>query len=872
MKIRLLKLLFTMAFTIVFNYYSFAQWWDLTGTNATSGDYIGTANSLPMDIKTIQSQPVNFYTNYTSVTTPRMLITNGGNVGIGTTGPAHKLDVNGDVNIASTYAYYLNSLKLLSVPNSTSLLLGHNAGANINSSTTNNTFVGYYSGNATTTVSASHGQANTFTGYYSGKNNTIGSYNTFIGTESGRDNTINTGNTFVGYQTGKVNNDAGFPANASNNTFIGYTVGVANTSGYDNTFVGKACGVSNTTGYLNSFLGVHAGHDNTEGFANTYLGRDAGYYISTGDYNLMAGFHAGQDLTNHTDNNYNVMLGALAGQGGGIAIASLTTLVGYNTTATLNSITNATAIGANATVSASNNLILGSSCNVGIGVTAASQKLHVNGTMRLTGSDGTAITVMGRDADGDVSILGLGTGFSITSGTLNYSGPGSGTVTYCASPGPSDNYVTKWTDPSTKEICNSIIYDDGTRIGISDNTPTGKLNVANNSEDVAGNFVSTNDAMTDVIVAYYDGDSDNDVRGITSYIINGGETERYNHAFYGLTLSDMEDHQNYGGYVAAIGDAKINIGLKGAATNAGDAGNWTGENKGIEGYAADGETYNYGGYFFAESPNAATSTDYGVWASAVGTTHWAAYFIGAGYISGGSWTPSDMNLKENIQDITNNLEIINQLRPKKYEYRTTEYPFLGLSEGENYGLIAEDVQIVLPGLIRNVNHPAAHDSLGNEISPAMNFNSLNYTELIPFLIGAIKEQQQQIDHLNSRVNDCCGPGIGEMQVPVNNYNQQSTLVQQELNSFAKDLPVLSQNQPNPFSEKTTLRFYLPKGTNEASIKVYDNTGSVYRLFALTGEGPGTIELEGNTLAAGNYYYSLLIGGNVIDTKTMVITK
>jgi len=47
----------------------------------------------------------------------------------------------------------------------------------------------------------------------------------------------------------------------------------------------------------------------------------------------------------------------------------------------------------------------------------SSGRFHAKGTVRITGSDGTATTIMGRDGDGDVSALSL-SGMSISSGTL----------------------------------------------------------------------------------------------------------------------------------------------------------------------------------------------------------------------------------------------------------------------------------------------------------------------------------------------------------------------------------------------------------------------------------------------------------------------
>jgi len=58
---------------------------------------------------------------------------------------------------------------------------------------------------------------------------------------------------------------------------------------------------------------------------------------------------------------------------------------------------------------------------MGIGTATPAQTLHVQGTARITGSDGTATAVMGRDSDGDISALAL-SGLTISGGTLTATG------------------------------------------------------------------------------------------------------------------------------------------------------------------------------------------------------------------------------------------------------------------------------------------------------------------------------------------------------------------------------------------------------------------------------------------------------------------
>lgn len=60
---------------------------------------------------------------------------------------------------------------------------------------------------------------------------------------------------------------------------------------------------------------------------------------------------------------------------------------------------------------------LAGNLGIGSGSTSPAQTLHVEGTARITGSSGTSTSVMGRNANGDISNLSL-SGMSITGGTL----------------------------------------------------------------------------------------------------------------------------------------------------------------------------------------------------------------------------------------------------------------------------------------------------------------------------------------------------------------------------------------------------------------------------------------------------------------------
>jgi hypothetical protein len=188
-------------------------------------------------------------------------------------------------------------------------------------------------------------------------------------------------NTFAGESAGENNTPipSGGAFQGQYNSFYGFRAGRANTTGCCNSYFGAFAGGSddfNPTGSNNTAVGHTAGI--RAGSNNTYLGGNTGRLMTSGSFNTMTGHSAGSEALPFTG-TYNTFLGAHSGP------APSPDTPGFT-----GALQNATAVGAFATVTQNNSLVLGSingihgasaTANVGIGTTAPLTRLDVRGNV-----------------------------------------------------------------------------------------------------------------------------------------------------------------------------------------------------------------------------------------------------------------------------------------------------------------------------------------------------------------------------------------------------------------------------------------------------------------------------------------------------------
>ena len=304
----------------------------------------------------------------------------------------------------------------------------------------------------------------------------------------------------------------------------------------------------------------------------------------------------------------------------------------------------------------------------------------------------------------------------------------------------------------------------------------------------------------------------------------------------------------------------------------------TGVELGVEGRANETGVAGYG------------TNSYGIYGYTSNPTSYAAYFEGAVYTSG-TYQGSDSKLKQNVKEIESAINIINQLQPKTYEYRQDgNFKQMNLPSGRHYGLIAQDVEQVLPHLVKATTFNTARVKAGvppaiitrqtdsaqaikallpvtkPDKGEALHFKAVNYTELIPLMVKAVQELSKENEELKIKTEkmDALEKELTDLKQLVSKLAAGQN-INTSLNRAA-----LLQNAPNPVSRTTAIQYSLPEGSSRAQLLLTDALGRTVKSIQLT--SAGVVNVDVSALSSGMYTYSLVVDGKTVQTRKMTVKR
>ncbi len=158
---------------------------------------------------------------------------------------------------------------------------------------------------------------------------------------------------------------------------------------------------------------------------------------------------------------------------------------------------------------------------------------------------------------------------------------------------------------------------------------------------------------------------------------------------------------------------------------------------------------------------------------------------------------SDSTMKSKIVPLTNSMSTIKKIKGYSYIFKDDKDP-----NKTQYGFISQEIKEILPEITT--------ESKGLLL--------IDYNQITPFLLEAVKELQLQIDSLRN---------IIKMQdIKIDEF-QKGTTENTEIGidqGYQKSK--LFDNVPNPFKNETTIQYYIEESFNNAYLTIYDMQGRV----------------------------------------------
>jgi hypothetical protein len=217
---------------------------------------------------------------------------------------------------------------------------------------------------------------------------------------------------------------------------------------------------------------------------------------------------------------------------------------------------------------------------------------------------------------------------------------------------------------------------------------------------------------------------------------------------------------------------------------------------------------------------------------------------------GGSWTvASDKKLKRDITHFKDGLSVLEKIKPVSFRYNGKA----GLPTEEQYvGVLAQDMQQIAPYTVGQFTY---QDSTGKtEQYLDYDPNALTY-----ILVNSVKEQQKQLEEKDAQIAALEARLVKLEQLVLKQFPESPAVAR------------LYQNEPNPYKKTTIIKYVVPHTATSAQLKVFSVTGQQVLTQELANRGQGEVELSTQSLPAGTYIYHLIVDGQSVGNKKMVLT-
>ena len=249
------------------------------------------------------------------------------------------------------------------------------------------------------------------------------------------------------------------------------------------------------------------------------------------------------------------------------------------------------------------------------------------------------------------------------------------------------------------------------------------------------------------------------------------------------------------------------------------------------------------------------------------------HIVGPVYSTVGYSSPSDMRLKKDVVSVKATersqgstlsnllgLDVLsfrlktpyeeNASKAGEYEQGSADDINAHYASLRHYGVSAQELQKIYPDIVYEWQDGTL---------------AVNYVEMVPLLLRSIQELKQELDEVKG----------SEDAVHKTRQTSYTTGLESSTYDVGDGSTItgsrLFQNTPNPFTERTEIRFTLSDDARNAFIYIFDMTGKTLKQIPVD-TSMQSVTVEGYELSSGIYLYSLVVNGQEIDTRRMILSR
>lgn len=221
--------------------------------------------------------------------------------------------------------------------------------------------------------------------------------------------------------------------------------------------------------------------------------------------------------------------------------------------------------------------------------------------------------------------------------------------------------------------------------------------------------------------------------------------------------------------------------------------------------------------------------------------------------------PSDANLKENVEDISDlDIDKLFHLTPQSYFFKQN-IEAVNLPKERQYGLVAQEVDSLFPNIVSEIAHPADINDENEILNEEVTYLGISYLQFLPLLTSGWQHQEMVLSEQRERMAIVDAELTALENQLYTEINTRKINVSNQLDAFVV--------YPNPVENIFIVEVELTK-PSKSSIKLYNANMQLVETYLTKrlNSGKHQLQFDISSHPRGMYFVVFSADGEIFTLK------